>query len=92
MHQLFCLHRNARIDGNINLVYLCCILVCIRFLNNFTKRMKESGIDSSSPDHVEIEFLKACREAKGKDERFVSNVFPPLMMSVVLCGVMSVIL
>ena len=46
--------------------------VCIRFLNNFTKRMKESGVDSSSPDHVEIEFLKACREAKGKDERFVS--------------------
>ena len=47
-------------------------LVCIRFLNNFTKRMKDSGIDSSSPDHVELEFLKACREAKGKDERFVS--------------------
>lgn len=47
--------------------------VCIRFLNNFTKRIKESGIDSSSPDHVEIEFHKACREAKGKDERFVSD-------------------
>ena len=49
--------------------------VCIRFLNNFTKRMKESGVDSSSPDRVEIEFLKACREAKGKDERFVSFQF-----------------
>lgn len=47
--------------------------MCIRFLNNFTKRMKESGIDSSSPDHIEIEFLKACKEAKGKDERFVST-------------------
>ena len=46
--------------------------VCIRFLNNFTKRMKESGVDSSSSDRVEIEFLKACKEAKGKDERFVS--------------------
>jgi hypothetical protein len=35
--------------------------------------MKESGIDSSSPDRIEIEFLKACKEAKGKDERFVST-------------------
>ena len=46
--------------------------VCIRFLNNFTKRMKDSGVDSSSSDRVEIEFLQACKEAKGKDERFVS--------------------
>ena len=36
--------------------------------------MKESGIDSSSPDRIEIEFLKACKEAKGKDERFVSII------------------
>lgn len=48
------------------------ISVCIRFLNNLTKRMKESGVDSSSPDGVEIEIFKACRDAKGKDERFVS--------------------
>lgn len=47
--------------------------VCIRFLNNFTKRMKDSGIDSSRPDLVEVEFLKACKEAKGKEERFVST-------------------
>ena len=52
-------------------LHLC--TVCIRFLNNFTKRMKESGIDSSSPDRIELEFLKACKEAKGKDERFVST-------------------
>lgn len=54
-------------------IIICIYTVCIRFLNNFTKRMKDSGIDSSSPDRVEIEFLKACKEAKGKDERFVST-------------------
>jgi hypothetical protein len=44
--------------------------VCISFLGKFVRRVKENGA-GSSVDKIEMELLKACREAKGKDERLV---------------------
>lgn len=47
--------------------------VCIGFLNKFSKRLKEKELDPGNQDKSELELRKACREAKGKDERFVSH-------------------
>lgn len=46
--------------------------VCIGFLNKFVKRMKEREISMSDQDKTEVELMKACVDAKGKDHRFVS--------------------
>lgn len=47
-------------------------LVCISFLNKYAKSLKEKEVDTSNQDQLEIELLKMCKQAKGKDERFVS--------------------
>ena len=47
--------------------------VCIGFLNKFSKRLKEKGLDPANQDKSELELRKTCREAKGKEERFVSH-------------------
>ena len=47
--------------------------VCIGFLNKFSKRLKEKELDPANQDKSELELRKACREAKGKEERFVSH-------------------
>nr|SCD14044.1 mesencephalic astrocyte-derived neurotrophic factor [Suberites domuncula] len=64
----------------LGLCFLCCEVkaklkgddceVCISFLNKFGKRLKERAVDMPNQDQMEIELLKTCREAKGKDERF----------------------
>lgn len=46
--------------------------MCIEFLGKFGRRLKENDI-GSNVDKIEIELMKACSEAKGKDERFVSH-------------------
>ena len=53
-------------------VFLSIYLVCIQFLSKFTSSLKENDI-GSSVDKIEIELLKACKEAKGRDERFVRD-------------------
>ena len=45
--------------------------MCIQFLSKFERRLKENGVGSDVAK-IEIELLKACKEAKGKDERLVS--------------------
>lgn len=47
--------------------------VCVQFLTKFSGRLKENDVPSN-PDSIEMELLKACKEAKGKDDRFVSDV------------------
>ena len=46
--------------------------VCIGFLNKFVKRMNERDISMSNQDKTEVELMKVCEDAKGKDSRFVS--------------------
>ena len=48
--------------------------VCISFLNKFIKRMNERELAMTEPDKIEVELMKACNDAKGKDQRFVSAV------------------
>ena len=55
----------------LNFFFTCA--VCIGFLNKFSKRLKEKELDPGNQDKSELELRKACREAKGKDERFVSH-------------------
>jgi len=50
----------------------CLFTVCIGFLNKFSKRLRETEVDPGNQDKLELEIRKSCREAKGKDERFVS--------------------
>ena len=47
-------------------------VVCINFLNKFVGKMKEREVSVSDQDIVEVELMKACEDAKGKDSRFVS--------------------
>ena len=47
------------------------LTVCIQFLTKFERRLKENGVGSDM-DSIEMELMKACKAAKGKDERFVS--------------------
>lgn len=54
-------------------LYIFTSAVCIGFLNKFSKRLKEKELDPGNQDKSELELRKACREAKGKDERFVSH-------------------
>ena len=49
--------------------------VCIGFLNKFVKRMKEREVSMSDENKVEVELMKACDDAKGKDSRFVSTIY-----------------
>ena len=46
--------------------------MCIGFLNKFIARMKDREVPMSDQDKVEMELMKACKDAKGKDSRFVS--------------------
>lgn len=45
--------------------------VCIQFLSKFERQLKENDV-GSNVNKIEIELMKACKSAKGKDERFVS--------------------
>ena len=67
-------------------VFLIIIIfvVCIGFLQRFERRLKENGMDSTTQAKVELELMKICKEAKGKDDRFVSydngsslSLYPP---------------
>ena len=51
--------------------------VCIGLLNRLKLRLEEKGMTSSTPEQVEVELVKVCKEAKGKDERFVSHLSRP---------------
>lgn len=46
--------------------------VCIGFLSKFVRRMKERDVAMTSEGKIEVELMKACEDAKGKDHRFVS--------------------
>ena len=46
--------------------------VCIGFLNKFVRRLKEREVSMSDESKIEIELMKACDDAAGKDSRFVS--------------------
>lgn len=47
--------------------------VCISFLNKFSQRLRDRDIDMSSQDAIEMELMRTCSEATGRDERFVSS-------------------
>ena len=49
--------------------------MCIQFLGKFARRLKENGVGSNT-DRIELELLKTCKEAKGKDERLVRTKPP----------------
>ena len=59
-------------------------VVCINFLNKFVGKMKEREVSVSDQDIVEVELMKACKDAKGKDSRFVSLLIPPFTRMCVL--------
>lgn len=44
--------------------------MCVQFLGKFARRLDENDV-GSNVDKIELELMKACKEAKGKDERFV---------------------
>lgn len=46
--------------------------MCVNFLSKFARSLSENDIDMK-PSNIELELLKACKAAKGKDERFVSS-------------------
>lgn len=48
-------------------------LVCVTFLGRFYQGLNNLNVEFT-PASVEKELLKACKEAKGKENRFVSNV------------------
>lgn len=50
--------------------------MCVQFLGKFVRRLKENDV-GSNVDKIEMELLKACKEAKGKDERLVRMTKPP---------------
>ena len=70
-------------EGNARYYSICAILfttcsllyylVCIQFLAKFRKRLVDNEVGSSK-DAIEMELLKACKEAKGKEERLVRSV------------------
>lgn len=47
-------------------------LVCITFLGRFYQSLKDKDVEFT-PANVEKELLKSCKEAKGKENRLVSN-------------------
>ena len=49
--------------------------MCIGFLNKFTRRLKDREVQVHDKSKTELELLKACEGAKGKEERFVSTVY-----------------
>ena len=53
-------------------------VVCINFLNKLVGKMKEREVTVSDHEIVEVELMKACKDAKGKDSSFVSLLIPPL--------------
>jgi hypothetical protein len=64
---LFVLDAQAKLKGDD-------CEVCIGFLNKFVKRMKERELSMSDENKIEVELMKACDDAKGKDHRFVSLI------------------
>ena len=48
--------------------------MCISFLDRFSQRLRDRRIDTSDPSKVEAELMRACGEAKNRDERFVSVI------------------
>lgn len=52
-------------------MYIFFPAVCVQFLGKFQRHLKEDDIGSNM-DSIEIALLKYCKQAKGKDERFVS--------------------
>lgn len=69
---LYSTHTQAGTSMRCLIFFFTCA-VCIGFLNKFSKRLKEKELDPGNQDKSELELRKACREAKGKDERFVSH-------------------
>ena len=53
-------------------------IVCINFLNKLVGKMKAREVTVSDHEIVEVELMKACKDAKGKDSSFVSLLIPPL--------------
>lgn len=53
--------------------------MCVKFLSKFERQLKEKEV-GSNVDKIEIELMKACKSAKGKDERFVSALYASLLL------------
>ena len=48
------------------------LIVCIKFLPKFGDTLSDD--DRSTPDKIKEKLLSTCKNARGKDERFVSII------------------
>ena len=48
------------------------LIVCIKFLTKFGDTLSDD--DRSTPDKIKEKLLSTCKNARGKDERFVSII------------------
>lgn len=63
--QLICLQY-------INMHFLCLFVsVCVSFLGKFYQSLKDNDVKFNSAD-IEKALIKTCKDAKGKENRFVS--------------------
>ena len=46
------------------------MIVCVQFLSKFKKRLEVDGVEFKQ-DAIEVELMKVCKEAKGKEDRLV---------------------
>lgn len=57
--------------GNEASVFLFLLSVCVKFLSKFERGLQDS--DRDDIDVLERKLVNACKNANGKDERFVSS-------------------
>lgn len=58
------------------------LAVCVSFLDRFYQSLKDNDVKFNSAD-IEKAFIKACKDAKGKENRLVS-IFLTLVVSIVV--------
>ena len=51
----------------------CLVSVCVSFLDKFYQSLKDDNVKFNSAD-IEKALVKTCKDAKGKENRFVSKV------------------
>lgn len=57
-----------------SLLNLSLLTVCLSFLGKFYQSLKDHDVQFTS-DAIEKALVKACKDAKGKENRFVSLLF-----------------
>lgn len=52
---------------------LFCLAVCVSFLGRFYQSLQDNHVKFTSAD-IEKELVKTCKDVKGKENRFVSDL------------------